>query len=140
MSDAFGVEDDGSGRAALDIAGQAVRAFNHRTVARFDTHRRSGWNHVPDAYRVLGELKYLTSSLRQVIEHMNGALQHSLDDGHVGADIGSDYEGKPEEAIAKARAALTHAEANAESMYSAFETAQGLISRIHYTGPDLGDD
>ena len=71
MSDAFGVEDDVSGRAVLDIAGRAVRAFNHRSSnTHFDdvNRGRTGWSHVPDVYRCLGELIYLTGGLRQVID------------------------------------------------------------------------
>ena len=136
---AFGVEDDGSGRAALDVAGQAVRAFNHRTNTRFAGHR-NGWNHVPDVYRCLGELTYLAGGLRQVIEHMSSAMQVQLEAGHVGADIGSKYEGQPEDAIVAARAALGSADAAVTNLYAAFETAQSAVSRIHYTGPDLDGD
>jgi hypothetical protein len=141
MSDAFGVEDDGSGRAALDIAGQAVRAFNHRTNTRFDdvSQGRTGWSYVPDIYRCLGELTYLTGGLRQVIEHMSSAMKAQLEAGGVGADAGSPYEGRPEDAIAAARAALGAAEAAATNLYAGFETAQTAVSRIHYTGPDFAD-
>lgn len=142
MSNTFGDEDNGTGRAALDIAGQAVRAFNHRTNTRFDdvSHGRTEWNHVPDVYRCLGELTYLTGGLRQVIEHMGSAMKAQLDAGGVGADAGSPYEGRPEDAIAAARAALGTAEAAATNLYAAFETAQTAISRIHYAGPDFAEE
>lgn len=139
MSNAFGVEDNGTGRAALDVAGQAVRAFNHRTNTRFDdaSQGRTEWNHVPDVYRCLGELTYLTGGLRQVIEHISSAMKAQLEADGVGADPGSTYEGRPEDAITAARAALGAAEAAATNLYAAFETAQNEISRIHYTGPDF---
>ncbi len=142
MSDAFGVADDGSGRAALDIAGQAVRAFNHRTNTRFDdvSRGRIGWSYVPDVYRCLGELTYMTGGLRQVIEHMSSAMKAQLEAGGVGADAGSTYEGRPEDAIAEARAALGVAEAAATNLYAAFETAQSTISRINYAGPGADED
>lgn len=142
MSDAFGVEDDGSGRAALDIAGQAVRAFNHRTNTRFDdvSQGRTGWNHVPDVYRCLGELTYLTGGLRQVIEHMSSAMKAQLEAGGVGADVGSPYEGRPEDAVTAAQVALGAAEAAATNLYAAFATAQNEISRIHYAGPDFAEE
>ncbi len=141
MSNPFGVEDNGSGRAALDIAGQAVRAFNHRTNTRFDdvSHGRTGWNHVPDVYRCLGELTYLTGGLRQVIDHISSAMEAQLEAGGVGADVGSTYEGRPQDAITAARAALGAAHAAATNLYAAFETAQNEISRIHYAGPDFPD-
>lgn len=140
MSEAFGVEDDGTPRAVLDIAGQAVRAFNHRTGTRFTTYR-NGWNHAPDVYRCLGELTYLTGGLRQVIEHMRAALHAQLDAGELDADPGSEYDGRPEQAIAATRAALDAAEQAAATLYGGFDAAQNALSRIHYAGPDLdGDD
>lgn len=124
----------------LDVAGQAVRAFNHRTNTRFADYR-NGWNHVPDVYRCLGELTYLTGGLRQAIWHMSEALQAQLQAGHVDADSGSEYDGRPEHAIASACAALADARAAAATLYAGLDSAQTAISRIHYSGPDLhGDD
>ena len=139
MEEVFGVEDDGTGRAALDIAGQGVRAFNHRTNTRFADYR-NGWNHVPDVYRCLGELTYLTGGLRQVIEHISESMQAALQAGHVAADDGSKYDGRPEQAIADARAALAAAHSATKDLYVGFESAQSAISRIHYAGPDLGGE
>ena len=56
MTISIDVEDDGTPRAALDIAGQGVRAFNHRSHLRFSRH---GWQYPSDAYCALGELTYL---------------------------------------------------------------------------------
>jgi hypothetical protein len=122
--------------AALDIAGQAVRAFNHRTNTRF-ADCRNGWNHVPDVYRCLGELTYLTGGLRQAIWHMSEAMQAQLEAGHVDADSGSQYDGRPEQAVAAACAALAHARTAAARLYAELDAAQSAISRIHYSGPDL---
>lgn len=123
--------------AALDIAGQAVRASNHRTGTRFADCGRHGWNHVPDVYRCLGELTYLTSGLRQAIWHMSEAMQAQLESGHVGVDPGSPYDGRPEQAIATACAALAAARTTAARLYAELDGAQTAISRIHYRGPDL---
>lgn len=139
MSDVSDVVDDGTPRAALDIAGQAVRAFNHRTNTRFATYR-NGWNHVPDVYWCLGELTYLTGGLRQVIEHMSSAMRDQFDAGHLGADVGSEYEGRPGQAIVTAQTALTAAEHALGILYGGLDAAQCAISRIHYAGPDLDED
>ncbi|WP_375502670.1 hypothetical protein [uncultured Jatrophihabitans sp.] len=122
--------------SALDIAGQAVRSFNHRTNTRF-SDSRNGWNHVPDVYRCLGELTYLTGGLRQAIWHMTEAMQAQLETGHVGADSGSQYDGQPEAAIAAACGALSHARTALSRLYAELDLAQAAISRIHYSGPDL---
>ena len=122
-----------------DIAGQAVRAFNHRTDTRFADYR-NGWNHVPDVYRCLGELTCLTGGLRQAVWHMSEAMQAQLQAGHVAADSGSEYDGRPEHAIASACAALDAARAAAARLYAEFDAAQSAISRIHYGGPDLDDE
>ena len=124
--------------AALDIAGQAVRSFNHRTNTRFSDHR-DGWNHVPDVYRCLGELTYLTGGLRQAIWHMSEAMQAQLEVGHVDADPGSQYDGRPEQAVAAACAALAHARSAASRLYAELDAAQTAISRVYYSGPDLDD-
>ena len=122
--------------AALDIAGQAVRAFNHSTSTRFFDHR-NGWNHVPDVYRCLGELTYLTNNLRQAIWHMSEAIQGQLNAGHIGADPGWQYDGQPEAAVAAACASLDHARAAASRLHAELDSAQAAISRIHFNGPDL---
>lgn len=115
MSRPIDAEDDGTPCAALDVAGQAVRAFNHRSGPRFSGYR-NGWTHVPDVYRCLGKLTYLTGGLRQVVDHMSEATQAQLEAGHVAADNGSTYEGRPEQAIAAARAALAAASMSADSL------------------------
>lgn len=132
-------EDQDDAAASLDLAGQAVRAFNHRTNTRFASYP-NGWNHVPDVYRCLGELIYLTSGLRQAIHHLSEAMQAQLEVGYVAGDAGSTYDGRPELAIATARAALAVARRSAAQMYAEFDLAQTAISRIHYTGPDLDGD
>src|SRR4051794_30441895 len=74
--------DDGTPRAALDLAGQAVRAFNHRSSARFHPGR-DGWQYPSDAYRALGELTYLTGALPQVFAHIAASLSAQLEQGHI---------------------------------------------------------
>lgn len=123
--------------AALDVAGQAVRAFNHRTSTRFDDCYRNGWNHVPDVYQCLGELTYLAGGLRQAIWHMSEAMHAQQEAGHVEADSGSHYDGRPEQAIATACAALAVARTAAARLFAELDAAQSAISGIHYSGPDL---
>lgn len=139
MSYSIDVEDNGSPGAALDAAGQAVRDFNHRSTTRFQD-QQEGWRYVPDVYRCLGELTYLVGMLPQVTQHMSQAMQYQLEQGHVGIDRGSDYEGRPEQAITAARAALALAEGAAHELYGAYAAAQTAINRAHYAGPAIVDD
>lgn len=135
------VDDDGTPRAALDLAGQAVRAFNHRSSERFhDGRGRDGWTYVPDVYRCLGELTYLTGMLPQVADHMRHSMRAALEAGHADADPGSEYEGRPKLAIDRATEALKQAAHLSQQLYAAWGEAQAAINRIHYSGPDLGDD
>src|SRR4051812_588584 len=105
MSFPIDVEDDGSPRAALALAGQGVRAFNHRSDQRFVSHR-NGWNYVPDVYRCLGELTYLTGMLPQIFQHMTASMDAQLEQGHIPIDPGTMFDGNPAAAIQTADAAL----------------------------------
>jgi hypothetical protein len=97
--------DDGTPRAALDVAGQAVRAFNHRSATRFDPCR-DGWQYPSDAYRALGELIYLTGALPQVFGHIASSLLAQLEQGHIEIDYGTAYAGNPKAAVAAESVAL----------------------------------
>lgn len=117
------VADDETPRAAPDLAGKGVRAFNHRSGQRFSAHH-NGWNHVPDVYRCLGELTYMTGMLAQVFGHMTSSMRVQLDAGHVAIDPGTPYEGNPELAVETACAALAAAERAARLVYGALAEAQ----------------
>lgn len=125
--------DDGSPRAALEVAGQAVRAFNHRSATRFDSCRK-GWQYPSDAYRALGELTYLTGLLPQVFDHIASSLRAQLEQGHIEIDYGTAYAGSPEAAIAGASAALVRATQDARHLYRALATAQNAINAASYAG------
>jgi hypothetical protein len=126
--------DDGTPRGALDLAGQAVRRFNHRSSLRFEPNN-NGWLHVPDVYRCLGELTYLTGMLPQVAQHMSASMRAALKDGQVGID--QDTPGTPDSAIDEANAALDRARLAAQQLYRAWADAQSAINRAHYAGPEL---
>jgi hypothetical protein len=130
--------DDGTPRAALDLAGQAVRAFNHRSSARFHPGR-DGWQYPSDAYRALGELTYLTGALPQVFAHIAASLRAQLEQGHIGIDQGTSYADNPAAAIEAASTALASATQTAHRLYSGLADAQTAISAASYTGPDLED-
>ena len=125
--------DDGTPRAALDVAGQAVRAFNHRSARRFDTCRE-GWQCPSDAYRALGELTYLTGLLPQVFDHIASSLRAQLDEGHIEIDYGTRYTGNAEAAIADASAALEQATQDARHLYRVLAAAQNAINAASYAG------
>lgn len=59
-------------RALADQAGQAIRATNHHTITPH------GDMSVPDLYRVVGELGYLTRCLDQMLHQ----LSHTSVGGH----------------------------------------------------------
>jgi hypothetical protein len=130
----YGDIDDGTPRGALDLAGQAVRWFNHRSSLRFDPNS-DGWLYVPDAYRCLGELTYLTGMLPQVAQHISASMRAALEDGHIGLD--QDAPGTPDSAIDEATAALDRARLAAQQLYRAWADAQCAINRAHYAGPAL---
>jgi hypothetical protein len=139
MSYPFDVEDDGTPRAALDVAGQGVRAFNHRTAERFND-RADGWSFPNDAYRALGELTYLVGALPQVLQHIMSSLRDALEQGHVGIDRGEQYEGHPELAIEAVSVAMEKATQAVHQMYRGVANAQSVVARAHYTGPDLREE
>jgi hypothetical protein len=139
MTFAIDVEDDGSPQAALDLAGQSVRAFNRRSSPRF-WPQQAGWRYPSDAYSALGELTYLTGCLPQVFQHIIGALRCQLEQGHIRIDPGTEYASHPETTVNAARVALDRATLSAHQMYEAIAAAQVAIARAAYCGPDLEED
>jgi hypothetical protein len=132
------IDEDGTPRAALDVAGQAVRAFNHRSAERFDP-RRAGWQYPSDAYRVLGELTFLTGALPQVLRHIGASLRAQLEQGHIAIDHGTTYAGNPQAAIDAASMARDSATQAARHIYRALAAAQNATNAASYTGPDPED-
>lgn len=128
------VSDDGEPSTALDIAGQAVRDFNHRSIApmRLD---RPGWRFAPDAYTALGELSTLVGGLPQAVAQILAALCHQAELNRIGIDPGTRYDGHPERAVAAAADALQSAIAAAHSMYRCIADAQDAINAVAYAGP-----
>lgn len=67
------IDDNGEPATALDIAGQAVRDFNHRSQG-YMRLTRPGWRFAPDAYRALGELTALAGDPDGAVEAASVAL------------------------------------------------------------------
>jgi hypothetical protein len=124
--------------AALDLVGQAVRAFGHRSSARFHPGR-DGWRYPSDAYRALGELTYLTGALPQVCAHIAASQRAQLEQAHIGIDHGTSYADNQAAAIQAASTALASATHAAHRMYRGLVDAQTAINAASYTGPDMED-
>ena len=129
------VDDDGEPSTALDIAGQAVRDFNHRTNS-YMRITQPGWRFAPDAYQALGELTVVAGGLPQAFQQIMGALRHELELNLIGIDAGTTYAGDPEAAIEAVSFALEVATRAAHQLYRGLADAQAAINAAHYAGPD----
>lgn len=129
------VDDDRTPKAALDVAGQGVRSFNHRSHVRFsDT---IGWTYPSDGYRALGEITYLLGGLAQALTHISESIEGSLNAGELGLDVGETvYGGNAAAAVADCRDALAAAGRQLGLAHGEVSKAQSAISRAHYIGPD----
>ena len=128
------VDDEGEPNQALDIAGQAVRDFNHRSFGRMAIDK-PGWQYAPDAYRSLGELTYLAGGLPQAFDQITAALVDQLDKGLIRIDRGTRYEDHPETAVAAAQEALQRAHEAAKQMSQGIADAQSAINAAAYNRP-----
>jgi hypothetical protein len=128
-------EDDGTPAKALDIAGQGIRDFNHRSGGGFKPGKL-GWEYPSNAYRALGELTYLAGGLPQAFEQIIAALRQQQDEGLIKIDAGSEWAGKPAGAIEAASAALERASQAAHAMYQGIADAQTAINAAAYAAPD----
>lgn len=127
------IEDDGSPRAALDIAGQAVRSANRRTIGRpLAPGAGEGWEHPADVYRCVGELAYLTGGLNQIIKQLAAALADQHQAGHVGIWAGDPWAGNPDGAVAAAADAFHDAATHASLMGTALAVAHTALSGAEY--------
>jgi hypothetical protein len=127
-------DDNGTPRAALAIAADAVRAFNHRTGTQFDPDSESWW-YAGDAYDALGELGAIADRLAQSIQHVSGSVAQQMRAGEIGADHGGNYP----DAAAAAEAvsvALEHARQAAHRLSAAISEAHSATAVMHYTGPE----
>ena len=129
------VDDQGEPNQALDIAGQAVRDFNHRSGSHMRI-TKPGWRYAPDAYRSLGELTYLAGGLPQCFQQIMEALRHELELNLIVIDRGTTYDGKPAAAIEAVSVALERATQAAHQMYRGIADAQSALSAAAYVGPD----
>ena len=145
MTDVMGYEsfssqvgDDGSPNRAAEIAGQAIRDFNHRTI---NANGHLGWNYPADAYRVLGELCSMAGGLPQAFDQVARFLTRLNHDELVVMDAGGPFEGNTGAAIEMACQELTAARQHAHNLYAALAAAQAAISRASYNGgPDVDED
>jgi hypothetical protein len=132
------VEDDGTPNAALDAAGQGVRAFNHRSFSPLAPGKR-GWEYASDAYRALGELTYLAGGLPQAFRQITAGLEAQLDRGELGVDRGHALgETDPGPPVYALELALEDAAAAAQQMYTAIAAAQSAIAAVHNVGEQSG--
>lgn len=129
------IEDDGTPNKALDIAGQAVRDFNHRSSGRMQI-TQPGWQYAPDAYRALGELTVLAGGLPQAFQQIIAALRGELEANLIAIDRGSTYDGDPAAAIKAASVALERAITAAHQMYQGIADAQTAINAAAYGGSE----
>ena len=129
------VEDTGEPNPALDIAGQAVRDFNHRSSSTMRI-TKPGWRYAPDAYRSLGELTYLAGGLPQCFQQIMEALRHELELNLIAIDRGTTYGGDPGAAVEAVSVALERATQAAHQMYRGIADAQSALTAAAYAGPD----
>ena len=134
MSYADNVEDEGEPNQSLDIAGQALLDFLERAPGLMSVDQ-PGWSYAPDAYRSLGELKYLAALLPQVMQRIAAALQHEAELNLIRMDPGTEYEGRPEAAVQAATEALDRASVAATVLAECAAEAQNAIARAAYAGP-----
>lgn len=127
------IDDDGTPRAALDIAGQAVRDANHRVIGRpLSPGSGDGWQYPGDVYRCVGELTYLTAGLAQLIAQLSGALSDQHQAGHVDIWTEDPWAGNPDGAVTAAVEALRAATVQAGQMSAALATAHTALSGAEY--------
>jgi hypothetical protein len=135
MSYAGDVEDEGEPNQSLDIAGQALLDFLERAPGLMSVDQ-PGWRYAPDAYRSLGELKYLAALLPEVMQRIVAALQHEVELNLIRIDPGTEYEDRPEAAVEAAVGALDGAVVAALVVAQSVADAQNAIARAAYAGPD----
>lgn len=120
--------DDGTPHVALTIAGQGIRAFNHRSETRF-LPGRSGWQQPSDAARCLAALVHLLGELDQAFAHLSGAVEAQLTDGGIAiTDPESPYSGNPAAAVAVARTALENARVTTHALRHALSDAHSALA------------
>jgi hypothetical protein len=132
------IVDDGEPGTALEIAAQALRDFNHRTLAGMDLES-PGWRYAPDAYTALGGLSMIASRLPQALHQVATALCREADAGRIRIDADTRFEANPDRAVADAAEHLEHASSAAGAMSRDIAEAQNAISAAAYQGPVPSD-
>jgi hypothetical protein len=135
VSYAGNVEDEGEPNQSLDIAGQALLDFLERAPGLMSVDQ-PGWRYAPDAYRSLGELKYLAALLPEVMARIVAALQHEVELNLIRIDPGTEYDDRPEAAVEAATEALDRAVVAALVVAQSVADAQNAIARAAYAGPE----
>jgi len=132
------VRDDGSPRAALEVAAEFVRAAAHRSADRFTD--ADGWRYPSDAYDCVTELEVLTGRLTPLLARLDHAVMSDQEAQAVGVAFGSPYEGDPTGLVRTTSAALTAAAAAAQLVDRLSAAQSALADAVHVdppTGPEL---
>lgn len=124
------VDDDGTPSAALEVAAQAVRAFNHRSAGSL-WRGRAAWECPSDVNRALGDVSALVHRLPQALRQIDAAIRNHLDDGCVGVDRGSDFPDTAT-AVAVSAAALDHAQRALARLAMALDDACNATAVMHH--------
>lgn len=133
------VDDEGQPSAALEVAAEGVREFNHRSLGMMSLDR-PGWRFVPDAYECLGALRALAERLSQAIEQIDSAVRHELELNLIKIDTGTRFADHPEAAVEAASAALEHGSQAAHQLYRSLADAQNALGSAAYAGAPLPDE
>lgn len=120
----------GPGEAA-ELAAEALRAVNHLTIGA-PSPGVPGWEEISDLYRVLGELRFLTDRLSQVLRQLVQHLERTTEVCSYQSDAGTRE--SPEALVAAAVLALEEAQHHVCQAGSHLNTAHMAIAHL-YTEP-----
>ena len=128
-------EDDGRAPAALHVAAEGLREFNHRTLSGFDD-RGEGWSYPSDAYAAIGHLLSLAARVEQACEQIIRPVRAQLAAGHIRIDPGTRHDGEPEAAVEEASLGLAAATQGARDLAAGLRRAHEALAFAGYDGPD----
>jgi hypothetical protein len=129
------VEDDGSPAAAANIAAEAIRDLNHRTIGH---GQNGGWRYPSDVHRVLIGLEVLLGRLPQTLKQTEQRLG-MFDARHLKVDPGDEPNG-PHDAIVLIARELRKANGHIARTVAALSTAEAATSRLSYSMPGEVED
>lgn len=121
------MNDPLTARSAIESAAEAVRTFNHLTLAA-PAARTPGWEGLADVYAITAELQVLTQRLPQAFNQVAAAF----DDPAV--VYASDNDDHPANVIVAVQTGLIDAARFAEALRVALDRAQSAISHLYVTG------